>query len=157
MRECVSLQGMAKIGSLMCLVALSLTTGCQSSSAAKEPEGFEIVGHDVGSGRYTILERMHERDGRYLVVKIVALCKSYHLGNHPPVNGPDACDLPVGSMYRTNLVDNPHAKGEPDMSVNFTPGQDAILIQEGSGENKTSNFLAIESISVARETVGSAT
>jgi hypothetical protein len=154
--QCASLYGMYKTVRLVCVLALSFAAGCQQSTASKEPDGFEIAGHDIGSGRYTILERMHASNGRYIVNKIVALCKLYQWGSRPPVNGPDACDLPVGRMYRTNLLDSPRAKGEPDMIVDFVPGQAGVSIQEGSGQDKTSNYLAIESISVARETTGSA-
>ena len=146
---------MTKCVQFVCLVALSFTTACQQSNTSNGLDGLEVVRHEVATGRYAILDRMHD-NGRYVVSKIIAVCKSYQWGHHPTVNGADACDLGVGRIYRTNLLDTRRAKSDPDIIVNLSPGQDALLIQEGSGEDKTSNYLAIESISVVHETAETA-
>lgn len=139
---------MHKINHIIWLICVPLSAACQQPDGNSQPEGFEVVAHDVSNGRYTILERSHEDEGRYVVSKIVAQCKSFQWGSHPVVGGLDPCALVVGRIYRTNVLDQSRAKGVPDVIVTLLPGGSAIDIAEGVGNDRTSNYLDILSQTV---------
>jgi hypothetical protein len=110
----------------------------KSREASKEPEGYRVISYDSRTGKWVII-RNGTYEGRYLVMRITAVCSSYQWGKREPVYGPQACDLSVGQFLASNT--NPTIP--QDFVYIFETGSERLNIIRGEGDDRVMQLLEI--------------
>jgi len=98
--------------------------------------GYRVVSFDSTTGKWVIL-RSGAVDGKYLTLRITAVCDFYKWGDHPAVTGPNSCSLSVGRLMVPHYLQN----GEIGLYVFEDP--DRLSIIEGDGDERVSQQFVI--------------
>jgi hypothetical protein len=108
------------------------------STKNPEPEGYRVISYDAATHQWVIL-RNGTFDGKYMTKRITVVCKSYYLGNHEAVTGPDACDLQVGNM----IIPNPFPRKPQDFIDVIEDSSQVLAITKGYGADRVSQHFKI--------------
>lgn len=111
-------------------LALILSVSCKKPMP--EPEGYQVVSYDGRTHEWTIIQT-GTFDGKLIKKRLVVQCESYQWGNHPHVDGLEACHLVVGRL----MVPNSFMQDRKGPLLDIFEMPDEVLsITEGDGDNR---------------------
>jgi hypothetical protein len=126
----------------MVLIITTIMAGVTVAQPQPTSEGYRVRAYDGRTHQYTI-HRDVTFDGKYMVKKIVMICKLYQIGNYQPVTDATVCELPIGKFYPSH-----RPREEKGGFLLISEQNDRLSITEGIGANRILQSFTVLSIEV---------
>jgi hypothetical protein len=126
----------------MVLIITTMMAGAAVAQPQPTSEGYRVMAYDGRAHQYTI-HRNGTVDGKYMVKKIVMICKLYQVGNYQPVTDATICELPIGKFYPSY-----RPREEKGGFLLISEQNDRFSITEGIGAHRILQSFTVLSIEV---------